>query len=112
MQYQHYQSELEIFRLRPSGNTTGSTSNSADRFCELMTFMSHVAPCYKEECRVCGSRSGCCRSSSGIFSFFLFECTAITRTNVRLNGKSSTTTTTTTTTTTYVTMVMIMMLIV
>lgn len=42
MQYKHYESELDIFKLRP-------TYDSA-RFTDLITFMSHVGPCYKKEC--------------------------------------------------------------
>jgi protein SDA1 len=35
-------SELEIFRLKPG--------KESERFAELVTFISHVAPCYKTEC--------------------------------------------------------------
>ncbi|CAM9853756.1 unnamed protein product [Choristocarpus tenellus] len=41
-QHRNYLSELEIFKLKPS--------KESDRFSELVTFLSHVAPCYKEEC--------------------------------------------------------------
>ncbi|CAN0247661.1 unnamed protein product, partial [Discosporangium mesarthrocarpum] len=41
-QHRNYLSELEIFKLKPS--------KESDRFAELVTFISHVAPCYKEEC--------------------------------------------------------------
>lgn len=40
MQRRHYESELDIFKLRPT--------KESDRFTELITFMSHVSPCYKE----------------------------------------------------------------
>lgn len=42
MQKKHFDSELEIFNLRPTVES--------DRFVELLTFMSHVAPYYKAEC--------------------------------------------------------------
>ena len=42
MQKRHFDSELEIFKLRPT--------KDSDRFTELVTFMSHVVPCYKSEC--------------------------------------------------------------
>lgn len=42
MQKRHFDSELEIFELRPT--------KDSERFTELVTFMSHVAVCYKEEC--------------------------------------------------------------
>jgi protein SDA1 len=42
MQKRHFESELEIFKLRPT--------KESERFTELVTFMSHVAVCYKEEC--------------------------------------------------------------
>jgi protein SDA1 len=42
MQKKHFDSELEIFKLRPT--------KDSDRFTELVTFMSHIAVCYKEEC--------------------------------------------------------------
>ena len=42
LQFRHFQSELEIFQLRP-------TSDS-DRFTDLLTFMSHVSVCYREKC--------------------------------------------------------------
>ena len=41
MQYKHYESELDIFKLRPTYDS--------QRFTDLITFMSHVGPCYKEE---------------------------------------------------------------
>jgi protein SDA1 len=41
MQQRHFESELEIFKLRPT--------QDSDRFTELVTFMCHVAACYKEE---------------------------------------------------------------
>lgn len=42
MQKNHFDSEIEIFRLRPT--------KDSDRFTELVTFMSHVSACYKEDC--------------------------------------------------------------
>jgi protein SDA1 len=42
MQKRHFDSELDIFKLRPT--------KESERFTELVTFMSHVAVCYKEEC--------------------------------------------------------------
>ena len=42
MQKNHFISELEIFKLRPT--------KDSDRFTELVTFMSHVSACYKDEC--------------------------------------------------------------
>jgi protein SDA1 len=42
MQKRHYESELDIFKMRPTQNS--------QRFTDLVTFMSHVAPCFKEEC--------------------------------------------------------------
>ena len=42
VQKRHFESELEIFKLRP-------TSDS-ERFTDLVTFMSHVVSCYKDEC--------------------------------------------------------------
>jgi protein SDA1 len=42
MQKRHFDSELDIFKLRPT--------KESERFTELVTFMSHVAACYKEEC--------------------------------------------------------------
>lgn len=42
MQKRHFDSELDIFKLRPT--------KESERFTELITFMSHVAFCYKEEC--------------------------------------------------------------
>ena len=44
MQKRHFDSELEIFKLRPS--------NNSDRFTELVTFMSHVVPNYPDDCKV------------------------------------------------------------
>jgi protein SDA1 len=41
MQLRHFESELDIFKLRPT--------KDSDRFTELVTFVSHVASCYKEE---------------------------------------------------------------
>jgi protein SDA1 len=43
MQYKHYESELDIFKLRPTFDS--------QRFTDLITFMSHVGPCYKTECQ-------------------------------------------------------------
>lgn len=43
MQKRHFESELDIFKLRP-------TKDSA-RFTELVTFMSHVSGCYPEDCK-------------------------------------------------------------
>ncbi|CAM9920575.1 unnamed protein product, partial [Hapterophycus canaliculatus] len=45
-QQRNYLSELEIFKLKPS--------KDSDRFAELVTFMSHVAPCYKKETKEFG----------------------------------------------------------
>ncbi|CAN0537792.1 unnamed protein product, partial [Ectocarpus sp. 8 AP-2014] len=45
-QHRNYLSELEIFKLKPS--------KDSDRFAELVTFMSHVAPCYKKETKEFG----------------------------------------------------------
>jgi protein SDA1 len=42
MQKRHYESELDIFKMRPTQNS--------QRFTDLVTFMSHVVPCFKEEC--------------------------------------------------------------
>jgi protein SDA1 len=42
LQLKHFESELAIFQLRPT--------KDSDRFTDLVTFMSHVAACYKEEC--------------------------------------------------------------
>lgn len=42
MQKRHYESELDIFKMRPTQNS--------QRFTDLVTFMSHVAPCYRDEC--------------------------------------------------------------
>lgn len=42
MQRRHYESELDIFKMRPT--------QTSQRFTDLVTFMSHVAPCYKDEC--------------------------------------------------------------
>jgi len=42
MQKRHFESELEIFKLRPT--------KDHERFTELVTFVSHVSVCYKEEC--------------------------------------------------------------
>ena len=38
LQLRHYQTELQIFQLKPS--------NSSPRFNGLVTFMSHIAACY------------------------------------------------------------------
>ncbi|KAG5183588.1 SDA1-domain-containing protein [Tribonema minus] len=43
-QHRNYMSELEIFKLKPG--------RDAERFAELVTFLSHVAPCYKEDCKM------------------------------------------------------------
>lgn len=42
MQRRHYESELDIFKMRPT--------QDSQRFTDLLTFMSHVAPCFKDEC--------------------------------------------------------------
>lgn len=42
MQKRHFESELEIFKMRPT--------KDSERFSELVTFMSHVAVCYKDDC--------------------------------------------------------------
>jgi len=42
MQKRHFYSEFDIFKLRPTKNS--------DRFIDLIDFMSHVAPSYKQEC--------------------------------------------------------------
>ena len=42
MQKRHFDSELEIFKLRPT--------KDSERFTELVTFMSHVASCYASDC--------------------------------------------------------------
>ena len=42
-QHRHYLSELQIFRLDPSKKSTS--------FSELVTFVSHVAPCYPAHCK-------------------------------------------------------------
>jgi protein SDA1 len=41
LQKHHFESELEIFKLRPT--------KECDRFTELVTFMSHVSSCYLED---------------------------------------------------------------
>ena len=41
LQLQHFQAELEIFKLSPTA--------PADTFCALVTFLSHVSACYKAE---------------------------------------------------------------
>lgn len=41
-QWRHYESELAIFRLKPDSD--------AKQFGELVTFISHVAQCYTQEC--------------------------------------------------------------
>jgi protein SDA1 len=41
MQKRHFDSELDIFKLRPT--------KDSERFTELVTFMSHIAGCYVEE---------------------------------------------------------------
>jgi protein SDA1 len=41
MQKKHFESELEIFKMRPT--------KDSDRFTELVNFICHVSPCYKEE---------------------------------------------------------------
>lgn len=43
MQKRHFDSELDIFKLRPT--------KDSERFTELVTFMSHIAGCYPEECK-------------------------------------------------------------
>lgn len=43
MQKRHFDSEMEIFKLRPT--------KDSDRFTELVTFMSHVASCYHDDCQ-------------------------------------------------------------
>ena len=40
-QKRHFDSELEIFKMRPT--------KDSERFCELVTFMCHVAACYKDD---------------------------------------------------------------
>jgi len=42
MQKRHFDSELEIFKLRPTADS--------ERFTDLVSFMSHVASSYREEC--------------------------------------------------------------
>lgn len=42
LQLRHFNSEMEIFRLRPTLNS--------DRFTDLISFVSHVASCYRERC--------------------------------------------------------------
>lgn len=42
LQLKHFESELAIFQLRPT--------KDSDRFTELVTFMSHVSVCYKDDC--------------------------------------------------------------
>ena len=42
-QHRHYLSEMTIFRLEPS--------KPAGHFGEVVSFLSHVASCYKEECK-------------------------------------------------------------
>lgn len=42
MQYRNYLAELELFKLKPSGDS--------EVFRELVSFMSHVAPCYPAVC--------------------------------------------------------------
>ena len=41
-QLTHFESELSIFTLRPTKHS--------DRFTDLVTFMSHVCVCYKDDC--------------------------------------------------------------
>lgn len=41
MQKRHFDSEMDIFKLRPT--------QDSERFTELVTFMCHVAACYKDE---------------------------------------------------------------
>eukprot|EP01041_Mallomonas_annulata_P006471 gene6471-13069_t len=43
MQRKRFESELEIFKLRPTIDS--------ERFTDLVTFISHVAPCYKDDCK-------------------------------------------------------------
>jgi protein SDA1 len=43
MQYRHFESELDIFRLRPT--------KDSGRFTDLLTFISHTAACYKDLCK-------------------------------------------------------------
>ena len=40
MQYRNYKAELEIFTLNASADS--------ESLCEVITFLSHVAPCYPE----------------------------------------------------------------
>eukprot|EP01035_Chromulina_nebulosa_P027647 gene27647-36390_t len=42
MQKRSFDNELEIFKLKPD--------KQSERFLELVTFMSHVCPCYPDEC--------------------------------------------------------------
>lgn len=42
MQYRHFESEMDIFRLRPTKDST--------RFTDLITFISHTASCYRDIC--------------------------------------------------------------
>lgn len=42
IQRKHFDSELEIFKLKPTRDSI--------RFTELVTFMSHTVPCYRNEC--------------------------------------------------------------
>ena len=43
MQKRHFDSELEIFKMRPT--------KDCDRFTELISFMSHISSCFPEECK-------------------------------------------------------------
>jgi protein SDA1 len=42
LQLRHFESELEIFKLRPTANS--------ERFTDLLSFLSHVASCYRDRC--------------------------------------------------------------
>ena len=49
MQLKHYQSEFDIFQLRPTHNS--------QRFTDLLNFISHVIPCYKNDNKMLSTRS-------------------------------------------------------
>ncbi|EIW72081.1 hypothetical protein TREMEDRAFT_26437 [Tremella mesenterica DSM 1558] len=48
-QYNHYTSLLRLHTLAPSTSTPNGSDKSAEKFAELVTFISQVAQCYPEE---------------------------------------------------------------
>jgi protein SDA1 len=45
-QFNHFQAQLGIFKLQPA-----RAPKQAKAFSDLITFVSHVAPCYPEHCK-------------------------------------------------------------